>query len=120
MFEEFDNNSFDENNFDEAEEDEEQDEEEDNNKNENFISKNTNGNIKYKEKAIKFDIQSIKNFFIECAYSVIETGFTYFSVCLLLLLIMQLEKNIFIVSGFYALLLILFFRVNFEFILNFS
>lgn len=113
---EFDN-SFDENNYEENEENED-DEENNNNKDENFEekfvtrNKNKNENFKKEEKIVKFDKESLKGFFVEFAYSLVEMSLTYFTVCLLLLFIFQLEQNVFITSAYYVLFVILLCRVN--------
>lgn len=112
-------NSFDENNYEENEENEEDEDNNNHNKDENFEDKIGNKNyinkiehFKKEEKIVKFDKENIIGFLLEFGYSFFEMNFTYFTVCLLLLFIFQLEQNVFITSAYYVLLIMLLSRVK--------
>lgn len=82
-------------------------------------NKNKNDHPRNNEETIKFDKESLMNFLSSSAYFFVEIGLTYFTVCLLLLFIFQLEQNMFILWSYYILLIILLARVSVFLILKF-
>lgn len=109
-YEDLENSCEDEENYEENEEEEEE------------VKPNRikNENLKNEEMRIKFDNESIFNFFYHTVYYFIEIGLTYFTVCLLLLFIFQLEQNMFIIWAYYVLLITILARVSLSFLLFFE
>ena len=99
-----------ENSFEEEENCEENEEED-----EIKASRKRKEQTKNKQLDFKFDKESFKSFFSSITYYFVEIGLTYFTVCLLLLFIFQLEQNMFILWSYYILLIILLARVRFCF-----
>jgi hypothetical protein len=100
----------------ENQENEENDENEENEEEEEIKpSKIKNENMKSEELKIKFDKETIFSFLMNSAYYFVEIGLTYFTICLLLLYIFQLEQNMFILWSYYTLLIILLARVKIKF-----
>lgn len=79
-------------------------------KNENNI--NNDINVNKNETNFNFSKENLILFTGESIYSFIDIGLTYFTLCLLLLYVHELEQNIFILCGYYVMIFIIMTKVK--------